>query len=42
MKLQDFFIQRGDLTYAKPVDFQSLVDNSYVQNALQVLGPYKN
>lgn len=41
MKLQSFFLARGDLTYAKPIDFQTLVDSSYVTNALKVLGPYK-
>ena len=41
MKLQSFFLARGDLTYAKPIDFQALVDPSYVANALKVLGPYK-
>ncbi|MBI5876997.1 MAG: ABC transporter substrate-binding protein [Chloroflexi bacterium] len=41
MKLQDFLIKRGDLTYSKPVDFKSLVDASYVQNAVKVLGEYK-
>ena len=41
MKLQDFFLQTGDLTYAKPIDFKALVDASYVQNALKVLGEFK-
>jgi NitT/TauT family transport system substrate-binding protein len=41
MKLQEFLTKRGDLTYAKPVDFKALVDASYVQNALKVLGEYK-
>ncbi len=41
MKLQDFFMKRGDLTYSKPVDFKSLVDTSYIQNALKVLGEYR-
>ncbi|MBI1800744.1 MAG: ABC transporter substrate-binding protein [Chloroflexi bacterium] len=41
MKLQDFFIKRGDLKFAKPLDFKTLVDTSYVQNALKVLGEYK-
>jgi NitT/TauT family transport system substrate-binding protein len=41
MKLQDFFIKRGDLTYAKPIDFKALVDTSYIANALKVLGEYK-
>jgi NitT/TauT family transport system substrate-binding protein len=41
IKLQDFFIMRGDLTYAKPVDFKALVDPSYMTNALKVLGEYK-
>jgi NitT/TauT family transport system substrate-binding protein len=41
MKLQDFLMKRGDLTYPKPVDFKTLVDTSYVQNALKVLGEYK-
>jgi hypothetical protein len=41
MKLQDFFLKRGDLTYARPIDFKALVDPSYVANALKVLGQYK-
>ena len=41
MKLQDFFLKRGDLTYAKLVDFKALVDPSYVSNALKALGEYK-
>ena len=41
MKLQSFFLQRGDLTYAKPIDFKALVDPAYVANALKVLGEYK-
>ena len=41
MKLQDFFLQRGQLSYQKPIDFKSLVDTSYAERALQVLGSYK-
>lgn len=41
MKLQGFFMQRGELSYSKPIDFKSLVDTSYAQNALKVLGEYK-
>lgn len=40
-KLQTFFIERNQLTYQKPIDFKSLVDTSYAEHALQVLGPYK-
>jgi NitT/TauT family transport system substrate-binding protein len=41
MRLQALFMQRGQLTYAKPIEFKTLVDTSYVERALQVLGPYK-
>ncbi len=41
MKLQQFFIDRGQLTTAKPIDFKSLVDTSYAQSALKVLGEFK-
>lgn len=41
MALQEFLMKRGDLTYQKPVDFKALVDTSYVQNAIKVLGEYK-
>ena len=41
MKLQDFFLQRGQLSYQKPIDFKSLVDTSYAERALQVLGSSK-
>lgn len=41
MKLQDFLMKRGDLSYSKPIDFKTLVDSSYVQNAVKVLGEYK-
>jgi NitT/TauT family transport system substrate-binding protein len=41
MQLQNYFIKGGALTYSKPIEFKTLVDQTYVQNALKALGPYK-
>ena len=36
---QRFYVEKG--TVPTPVDIRQLVDHSYVESALQVLGPYQ-
>ena len=40
MEQQQFFIQRGSTTYRDPLDVRNFVDNSFLDYAVQQLGPY--
>lgn len=40
-KQQQFFMRQGLLTYKEPLDMRQIVDSSYVEHALRVLGPYQ-
>ena len=39
MEQQRFFMARGQLTYREPLDIRNYVDESYLDYALQQLGP---
>ncbi|MBI4505881.1 MAG: ABC transporter substrate-binding protein [Chloroflexi bacterium] len=40
-KQQQFFMRQGLLTYKEPLDVRQLVDGSFVEQALRVLGSYQ-
>jgi len=39
-RLQEFFRNRGELTYEKPLVPAQYIDTAYVQRALKILGPF--
>ncbi len=39
MDQQRFFLTRGSLKYAEPLDIRAYVDDSFVDYAVQRLGP---
>jgi ABC-type nitrate/sulfonate/bicarbonate transport system substrate-binding protein len=39
--LQAFFAERGLLEYEEPLDINTYIDTSYVEQALEELGPYE-
>ena len=37
-----FFMQRGSTTYREPIDVRNWIDTSYIDYAVQQLGPYRS
>ena len=42
MEQQRFFMQRGSTTYREPIDVRNWIDTSYIDYAVQQLGPYRS
>ncbi len=42
MEQQRFFMQRGSTTYREPIDIRNWIDTSFIDYAVQQLGPYRS